>query len=153
MDNTTNPEVELDNTTTTESSTVNEEVREHDEVSALKAKVAILERHLKKTSGNTIDKETLEKVNKLAEKQTISEFAEENGISLSQAKELFAFKPDLRKEDLNTPIVKSFVENQRRTSRVENNTPGSNIGSSENTDFWKMDRSERIKAFEKTFKR
>lgn len=149
MDNTTNPEVELDNTTTTETPAENKVFDEKDEIYSLKTKVAILERHLRKQSGNTVSKETLDQVEKLAQKQTIQEFAEENGISTVQAKELFSFKPDMRKEDLSSPFVKAALDGMKRQQRVQDNTPGSNHGSAVQEDFFKLSREERIKAFSK----
>jgi hypothetical protein len=158
MDNTKTSEVEHDNnqvveTTTTETRTENNGNEGKDEIQSLKAQVAILTRHLKKQEGQTLDKDAIERLKTVAQKQAVQEFAEENGLNMTQAKHLFEINPNITKSDLEKPAIKAVVDTFKRQARVENNTPGSNAGASENKDFWSMPRGERIKAFEQSFKR
>lgn len=120
---------EEDNEETPKSPTPEEDEKEEDSVD-YKAKYFQLQRHYNKkqtatpaVKAETVTKSTEELVKELAKEREISNFAEDNDISVSQARQVYKVNSSPTKETLNDPFIKAGLDAMARKSRLEANTP------------------------------
>lgn len=73
----------------------------------------------------TVNKSTEDIVKELAKEREVSNFAEDNGISISQARQVFKYNPNPSKDTLSDPFIKAGLDAMARKSRIESNTPSS----------------------------
>lgn len=112
--------------------TTDEDESQVEDKTDYKAKFFQLQRQVNKKQTVTppvktekVAKSTEELVKELAKEREISNFAEENAISVSQARQVFKFHPSPTKEVLNDPFIKAGLDAMARKARIESNTPSS----------------------------
>lgn len=110
---------------------VDEVTQELEELRAFKAEIekknAIARRLAKKApttnKTNIIDQDLAKDIQEFKFDRKVSRFAEENGITKSQAEKVLTLKPDATASDLNDEFIKAGLEALSKKSRVAQNTP------------------------------
>jgi hypothetical protein len=70
--------------------------------------------------SNLIDPELVETIAELKFDRKVARFAEDNGLTKTQAEKVLKFKPDATAEDLNDEFIKAGIEALNRASKREN---------------------------------
>ena len=150
MENTNNPQAEVDNQAVLPNPAESQETVtiSKDDWSKVQQTMAKHERLLKKVEGQTIDKEMVASVQELAFNQKVTKLSNEAEISSELAEQLFKLKADFNKTDLENPIFKNLIDANKRQARVSNNTPGGSFaGNDLPKDFSSMSRADKINNF------
>lgn len=140
-------------TTEEETPEVDEVTQELEELRAFKAEIekknAIARRLAKKApttnKTNLIDQDLAKDIQEFKFDRKVSRFAEENGLTKSQAEKVLTLKPDATASDLNDEFIKAGLEALSKKSRVVLNTPrGRNsVSSSPSKSLSEMTEAEK----------
>ena len=153
MENTKNPEAELDNKAVSPDVTSDKDesvTLSKSDWEKVQQTIAKHERLLKKSEGQTVDKEIVNTIQEVAFNQKVNKLSSEANISPELAEQIYKFKSDFTKADLENPFIKNLIDSNKRKSRVAGNTPGTSFGSSDlPKDFSKLTRDEKIQNFRK----
>ena len=118
---------------TTEEGTqeVDDVTRELEELRAFKAEIekknAIARRLAKKApttnKTNIIDQDLAKDIQEFKFDRKVSRFAEENGLTKTQAEKVLSYKPNATAEDLNDEFIRAGLEALAKKTKVAQNTP------------------------------